>query len=263
MDKKTLATFNIIALIITLIINYLSNTGIFNGNTMASVSDKYQNFFTPAGYAFSIWGLIYLGLFGFCIYQGKVFYKEPLNENDVYEEEETVYQIGWLFIASCAANCAWIITWLYEYIGVSVLVMIFLLFTLFVIVKKTKMELKDASFKKIALVWWPFSIYAGWITVALLANISAYITKLGWEAFQSDVTWTLIMICLAGAINLFMTWNRNMREYAIAGAWGLLAVGVANWNGIQTISNTAIAVAILLVFSSALHAYRHRKISTI
>ncbi len=68
--KKALQISNVIALLITLAINYLSNTGIFNGNTMATVSARYQNYFTPAGYAFSIWGVIYLGLLAFVIYQG-------------------------------------------------------------------------------------------------------------------------------------------------------------------------------------------------
>jgi len=67
---KRFQILNIVALIVTIGVNYLSNTGFFNNETMASISGKYQNLFTPAGYAFSIWGLIYLGLFGFVIYYG-------------------------------------------------------------------------------------------------------------------------------------------------------------------------------------------------
>lgn len=260
MDKKTLSIANIIALIITLIINALSNTGVFNGNTMASVSAKYENLFTPAGYAFSIWGLIYIGLVGFIIYQAKVWFKkEPLREEEVYEEEETVYQIGWLFVFSCIANCFWILTWLYDYTGISVLIMLLLLYFLLRIIIGTRMELQDASFRRIALVWWPFSIYAGWVTVAFIANLAAYLTKLGWEGFTIEANWTIAMICLAGAINVWMTWYRNMREYALAGAWGLTAVAVANWNGIQIIVQAALAVSVLLIISSAFHAYKNRK----
>ena len=260
MDKKTLALGNIIALLVTLIINYLSNTGIFNESTMSSVSAKYENLITPAGYAFSIWGLIYLGLIGFLTYQSTVlFKKEPIDDEEVYEEEETVYEIGWLFAASCVANCLWVLTWLYDYTGISVLVMVLLLLFLFRIIINTGMELQNASFKKIALVWWPFSIYTGWITVALIANVAAYLTKLGWEGFTSEVTWTIAMICLAGAINLFMTWTRNMREYALAGAWGIFAIAVANWKDNQNIVLTAVSISILLLISSGLHAYKNRK----
>ena len=59
--KKNFQILNAVALVATVVINYLSNTGVFNGETMATISAKYQNLFTPAGYAFSIWGLIYLG----------------------------------------------------------------------------------------------------------------------------------------------------------------------------------------------------------
>lgn len=260
MDKKTLAIANIVALIVTLIVNISATAGAFNGNTPASVSASYENLFTPAGYAFSIWSLLYVGLVGFLFYQAKVlFKKEPLQGEEAYEEEETVYQIGWLFVFSCIANCAWILTWLYDYTGISVLIMLLLLYFLLRIIIGTRMELQDASLKRIALVWWPFSLYAGWITVAFIANVTAYLTKLGWTGFTSGVGWTLGMICLTGAVNLVMTWFRNMREYALVGAWGLIAIAVANWEGFQVIVQTALAVAALLIISSAFHAYKSRK----
>lgn len=259
MDKKILVFANIITLLATIIINYLSNTGIFNGNTASTVSHQYKNLFTPAGYAFSIWGIIYIGLIGFIVYQSKVFVKTESEK--VYEEEEIVYEIGWLFAFSCLINCIWILTWLYDLIGISVVVMIVLLFTLFRIIVKTGMELQSASFKKIALVWWPFSIYTGWVTVALLANIAAYLTKLGWAGFTTQIHWTLIFIFIAAVINLYMTWFRNMREYAIAGAWGILAIGVANWSTESVIALTSLAVTLLLLFSSGLHAYKNQFIN--
>jgi len=227
MKKKTLAIANGIALIVTIIMNYLSNTGIFNGNTMASVSEQYQNNFTPAGYAFSIWGLIYLGLIAFIFYQGKFLFQKGKSES--FDNEKTVFQIGWWFVVSCIANCLWIVTWLYDYTGLSVLIMMLLLFSLFQIVVRTHMELSNPPFKKIIFLWWPFCIYSGWITVALIANIAAYLTKIQWDGFGlSQITWTIIMILVAGAINLFMTWKRNMREFTLVGVWGLVAVAVTN-----------------------------------
>jgi hypothetical protein len=76
--KKTLALANGIALIITIFVNYLSNTGALNGNTMKVVSDKYFNYFTPAGFAFSIWGLIYVGLFDLCFIPGVMLLKKTI-----------------------------------------------------------------------------------------------------------------------------------------------------------------------------------------
>lgn len=258
MNKKTLAIANGIALMVTIIFNYLSNTGIFNGNTMSSVSEQYQNNFTPAGYAFSIWGLIYLGLLAFVIYQGKSLFQKDQSASS--DHEKTIYQVGWWFVISCIANCLWIIAWLYEYTGLSVLIMTVLLFSLLKIVIRTRMELDNPPFKTIAFVWWPFCIYSGWITVALIANIAAYLTKIEWSGMGiSDVTWTIIMVLTAGIINLFMTWKRNMREFALVGVWGLVAVAVSNWNSIQSIVVTAIAVSIILFISSGIHGYKNRK----
>ncbi|MHA4740282.1 tryptophan-rich sensory protein [Dyadobacter sp. MSC1_007] len=250
--KKTLQIANILALIVTVVINYLSNTGIFNNSTMASVSARYQNLFTPAGYAFSIWGLIYIGLAAFVVYQSRgLFGKKNV--------PEVVEKIGWLFVISCAANSVWVIAWLYDYTGTSVLIMTVLLATLWRIVVRTRMELDVIPIKQIALTWWPFAIYLGWICVALIANIAAYLTKIGWNGFGlTPLALTVIMICIAGIINIALTWTRNLRESAMVGIWALIAVAVANWDTMPTVAYTAIAVSAIILVSSSVHAYRNR-----
>ena len=250
--QKRLSVANIFALIVTIVLNYLSNTGIFNGNTMSTVSAAYQNLFTPAGYAFSIWGLIYLGLAAFVIYHAVVSFKSS-------QENNVVLKVGWWFVISCIANCAWIFAWLYDYTGLSVIIMIMLLFSLVMIILKTRMELDDLPIKQIAYVWWPFSLYAGWITVALIANIAAWLTKINWDGFGlSSITWTIIMIIIAGIIYLLMTWQRNMREYALVGVWGLLAIAVANWTTEPSIVQSSIIISVILFLSSTVHAIRNR-----
>lgn len=250
--QKRLSVANIFALIVTIVLNYLSNTGIFNGNTMSTVSAAYQNLFTPAGYAFSIWGLIYLGLAAFVIYHAVVSFKSS-------QENNVVLKVGWWFVISCIANCAWIFAWLYDYTGLSIIIMIMLLFSLVMIILKTRMELDDLPMKQIAFVWWPFSLYAGWITVALIANIAAWLTKINWDGFGiSSITWTIIMIIIAGIINLLMTWQRNMREYALVGVWGLLAIAVANWTTEPFIVQSSIIISVILFVSSTVHAIRNR-----
>ena len=122
------------------------------------------------------------------------------------------------------------------------------------------MELSDVSFKKLAFVWWPFSLYAGWITVALIANTAAWLTKIGWDGFgMTDTTWAMIMIVIAGAINVFMIWNRNMREFAIVGVWGLAAVAEANQDGNQGVAYTAMIVGLIIFINVGVHAFQNRK----
>lgn len=251
--KKILQITNGIAFITVIVINYLATTGMFNGNTVSSVSEQYQNYFTPAGYAFSIWSLIYLGLGAFVIYQGRSLFNQKASD-------EIVFQVGWWFVVSCLANIFWILTWVYEFTGLSVLIMVLLLYALIKIIVRTNMEMEDAPLQKIAFVWWPFSAYSGWITVAFIANTAAYLTKIGWRGFGiSAVSWTIIMILAAGVIHTAMTWTRNMREFALVGVWGLVAIAVANWGEEPVIAYTALAVAAILFISSAIHGFINRK----
>ncbi|MGZ8510417.1 MAG: hypothetical protein ACXWWA_08580 [Chitinophagaceae bacterium] len=251
--KKVLQIANGVALVATIIINYLSNTGIFNGNTMAVVSARLQNLFTPAGYAFSIWGLIYLGLVAFVIYQGR----SPFTK---MADDRIVLKIGWWFLVSCISNCLWVLAWLYDYTGLSVLIMLSLLFSLTRIIVKLNMEREKVQLKESVFAWWPFAIYSGWITVALIANIAAYLTKIQWGAWGiSETSWAIIMICIAGVINLFVTWNRNMSEFALVGAWALVAIAVANRHVSQPVVQVALTVSVILFMSSAIHMFKTRK----
>jgi hypothetical protein len=250
--KKTLQIANIIAFVVTIALNYVAGAGLINGQTIGDISARYENLFTPAGYAFSIWGLIYLMLAGFVIYQARGLFKETDND-------DFILQIGWWFVISCLANSLWLIAWVYDYIGLSVLLIIVLLLSLIKIIVNTNMERWDAPFPKIVLLWWPFCFYSGWITVAVIANISAYLTKAGWQGWGiSEPSWAIIMIIAAGLINLFMIVSRNMREFAAVGIWALAAVAAANWTGYQSIVITAITVSIILFLAITIHGYQNR-----
>ncbi len=246
--KNSLFILNVVALISTIIINYLSNTGIFNGQTMSSISARYENLFTPAGYAFSIWGLIYLGLLVF-------FFVERKDKNNL------VPRMSWWFIASCIANISWILAWLFDYTGLSVLIMAILLICLLQIILRLGVGDEPVSMKKRIFTWWPFSIYAGWVSVALIANVAAWLTKINWDGFGlSDTTWVVIMICIAGAINLLITWKKNIPAYALTGCWALVAIAVSNWNGTSIVKLTALVVAVILLINILIHYFTGRKV---
>ncbi len=250
--KKILQVTTIISFIITIILNYLAGTGLINGQTIGDISARYENLFTPAGYAFSIWGVIYFMLAGFVIYQARSLFKN-INNDDF------VLQIGWWFVISCIANSLWIIAWVQDYIGLSVILITVLLFSLIKIVINTNMERWDAPFPKIVLLWWPFCFYSGWVTVATIANISAYLTKIGWSGWGlSDTSWAIIMIIAAGLINLMMIITRNMREFAAVGIWALVAIAVANWSVHQSIVIAAITVSAILFIAISIHGYQNR-----
>ena len=255
--KKGLQIANGLALGSTIFINYLSNTGLMNNTTIGEISGGLRTLFTPASYAFAIWGLIYLMLLGFAIYQGRSLVVKV-------RDDDFVMNIGWWFVLSCIANCAWVFSWIYGYTGLSCVFIFLLLISLLKIVWNNRMELWDAPISVIAFLWWPFVIYSGWVTVASIANVSAYLVKIDWSGFGlSPVTWTIIMIGIATVVNLAITWKRNMREFTLVGAWALIAIGVANQNIETSIANTAFIAAGILILSSLIHGFKNFKTNPI
>lgn len=170
--KKTLHILNGLALVITIVINYVSNAGILNGKTIGEVSDGLQTLFTPAGYAFSIWGFIYLLLIGFVFYQGRSLFKNN------HQADDLVLKIGWWFIISCIANSTWVIVWIYGATGISCLFILLLLFSLMQIIFRCNFNLENKSLQQSLFTSSPFIFYAGWVTVASIANVSTYLEKL-------------------------------------------------------------------------------------
>ncbi|TXD82785.1 tryptophan-rich sensory protein [Subsaximicrobium wynnwilliamsii] len=250
--KKVLQIANGIALVSTIFINYLSNTGAINGTTIGQVSNDMKSLFTPAGYAFAIWGFIYLLLIGFIVYQGRSLFVKV-------RDDDFVLRIGWTFVISCVANSAWVFCFLYGYTGLSCVFIFLLLLSLLKIVIDNSMELWDAPMSVIAFLWWPFVFYSGWVTVASIANVSAYLVKTGWDGFGiSAVTWTLIMIGVALIVNLAITWKRNMREFALVGAWALVAIAYANYEKHDVIVYSAALAAAILVISSGIHGAKNK-----
>lgn len=253
MTKKFLQIGNGVALVSTVFVNYLSNTGAINNTTIGERSDGINSLFTPAGYAFSIWGLIYLMLFAFAIFQGRSLF----NKN---KEDDFVEKVGIWFIISCLANIAWVFLWLYDFTGLSCIAMIVMLFALIQIILKNRMEIWDAPAKIIAFLWWPFVIYLGWISVALIANVSTYLIEITWDRFgMSEQFWTIFMIVIATILNLFVIYKRNLREFAMVGIWALIAIAVKNFDIETSIAYSAIGCAAILFVFAGYHGFKNRK----
>lgn len=250
--KKILQIGNGIALVSVVFINYLSNTGDLNNTTIGEVSKDFNNLFTPAGYAFSIWGFIYLLLFGFIFYQGRSLFVKVRDDN-------FIYKIGIWFILSCIANSAWIFFWIYGYTGFSCIFIFLLVFSLLKIILNNKMELGDAPFSVILFLWWPFVFYAGWVAVASIANVAAYLTKIGWNGFGiSEVIWTIIMILIATIINVIVIYKRNMIVFALVAIWALIAIAVANYDTEKLIVYVAFIASAILFITIAINGYKNR-----
>jgi hypothetical protein len=110
-------------------------------------------------------------------------------------------------------------------------------------------------------VWLPISLFSSWISVATIANISAYLVKIGWAAGVNEIMWTVIMIVVAVAVNLAMIYLRNLRAFAAIGIWALIGIAVKHWDNIPTIQWAAMIGAAVLFVAIIVHVFKSRKIA--
>jgi hypothetical protein len=220
-NTKSLIIGNTLAFFAMVYVNYLSNTMPINGNTPGELSDKYVNYFVPAGFTFAIWGVIYGWLFVFIGFQIVSFFNEKIEEkiNPIIEK------IGWLFVISCVLNVSWLLAWHYEFVGLSVLVMLsFLSLLLYLNYKIGIGKTKISSLEK-----WishaPFSIYVGWISIATIANITALLVNIGWSGFGLDGSiWAINMTTIGAIITVFVLFKRNAILFALVVLWAFYGI---------------------------------------
>ena len=245
---------NTVTLIFTLLINYLVGTGDFTGTTVGEISAKYENLFTPAGYAFAIWGVIYLLLVAFTGYQWYAWIKK--------RDDEYLKSTGIWFSLSNLANGFWIIAWTSDMIGLSFLIIIILLLSLVVLMFRLRLEIWDAPVRIIAFVWWPVCVYVGWIVAASLANLAAWSVSLNHaDAFALNPGWVFVMILAAFFIYVALIGYRNMREAAFVGIWALVAIAVKQIKNAESVAYAALAASLLLFIYASWHGWKNHETS--
>ncbi len=227
-------------------LNYLAQGLPLNGRTPAEVSDSMPTLFAPAGFTFSIWGIIYLALAGFAVYQF------GLGESSVRPAVMT--RVRGLFILSSLANMAWLLSWHYDYIGISVIWMLMLLTCLVVI--NLMLDEEELSQTDRWLLRLPFSLYFGWITVATVANVAAFLLRIGWNRFGlSEEAWMLIILLVVVLIGASTIIKRRDIAYGLVLIWafaGILAKHVSPTAFATTYTAVVAAViAGLVVFVNA------------
>ncbi len=241
-QKKIYAVGNLTVTLLLIFWSYISNVTGVNGNTVATLSDKYATLFTPAAYAFSMWGLIFLSLLAHCFYQVKTAFFSTTSPKSDY-----ILDIGpWLMIANIG-TIAWLWFWLTDVTWITVFIIVLILVSLLRIIIKLNMEQGTASTSIRRSVWFPISIYSGWITIATIANFAAYFAKIEWTLFFSESTWAVIMMLVATGINLMMLEMRKMRVFAGIGFWGLIGIAVKHWDTIPLLQWAAVGCAFVLL----------------
>lgn len=235
MSDKVRQWTNLVAVLAMIAVNALANIIPFNNQTTAAVSDKFKVLFVPAGYVFAIWGVIYLGLVAFAVYQ--LLPAQAANPR--------LRRVGYLFAVSCIINAVWLIFWHYDFIGLSVVLMLALLVLLISIYLALRADGAAVSNAEKLLVRLPFSIYLGWITVATVANVTDFLWLIRWDGFGiGPEIWAVIMLIVGFALAAAMTFTWADVAYPLVIVWAFAGIAIKQ-AAVPTVSYAAWILAAL------------------
>jgi hypothetical protein len=244
---------NLVAVLATIAINGLANAVPFNGQTTGEVSDKFDVLFVPAGYVFAIWGLIYVGLLAFGIYQVL-----PGQRDNV-----RLRRVGYLFVLASLANIVWLPLWHYERFPLSLVAMVALLLSLIGIYLELNVGRARVPLVEKATVDVPFSIYLGWITVATIANVTDVLDYLGWGGWGiRPEVWTIIVLLAGLAISAAVSFTRGDVAYSAVLVWAYTGIAVKQGDTPAVVVG-AWAIAALIVLVTGFGALRHRRLQRV
>ncbi len=243
--------------VLMIVVNVLANILPINGVTTGQVSDCYPNLFAPAGLSFAIWGLIYLLLAGFTMYQLGFF-----QDKRGAMKPHLLYQVAVLFTFSSLANTAWIFCWHYKLIPLSMVLMVLILLSLISIIGLV--DKKPLSLRENVFVRLPFSVYLGWITVATIANATVLLVSWEWDGFGlSEPTWTVIMIIAGMLIGGATTLRNRDAIYGLVVVWAYLGIIIRHTSpqgfGGQFPLVVAVTILCIVVLAAAIIATIFRK----
>ncbi len=260
MKTKTFAILNTLSLTLLLVISYLTQQNWFSDLNVGEVSDKYETLFAPASITFAIWGIIYASLAAFCIFHLIIAFNDDANE----QADTDIKAIGWLFIVNTLATSSWLLAWVNEQIGLSVLLILVQLITLILISVRAHIGNPERPLSTIIFTQFPLSIYFGWICVATIANISAYLVSINWNGFGiSDIYWTIIMIGVTTMLSLFIIVIRRNFFFGLVILWALYGIalkrGQVDQLAYQEVINAAWAAFIIVVLTLLIRIIRIKK----
>jgi benzodiazapine receptor len=230
---------NVMGLVIALAVNALAVLLPLNGLTTAQVSDRFPVLIVPPGYVFSIWGIIYLGLIAFTVYQAL----------PKQRENPRLQKMGLWFFFSSLANALWLVSFQYLQFGLAMIIMMVLLGILIRIYTGLGIGKEIVKPMERWLVNLPFSIYLGWITVAAIANAAQLLYSLNWNGFGiAAQLWTLVMLVAAVIISALVSFTRRDVGYSLVLVWAFTGIAVKQ-AALPLVSSAAwLAAAAVVVF---------------
>jgi hypothetical protein len=235
----------VVAVIATIVVNVLANVLPFNGVTTGELAARFDVLFAPAGYAFAIWTLIYVGLAAYAIYQ-----VQPSLRHD-----QRLRSLDLPFLLSSVANMGWLLLWHYQHYMATFVAMLVLVGSLITIYRRLDPERDSVTPARRWAVHHVFSVYLGWVTIAAMANLGIVLDYIGWTGWGLGAsTWFTLGVLTVLGIAGVMSWLRSDVVYLLTLMWGLVGIGVARAADpmISTLVWTATAVLGVMVALSAI-----------
>lgn len=261
MKNDKLRQFLVVFSVVTMIVmNYLSNEGVFGGMTNKQISEKYPTLITPAGYAFSIWGLIFLGVLGFAIYQAL-----PSQQTN-----PRFRAVGWWVVLNTLCNAIWSPLFNNEQIGIALIVILVMLFSVAIIEQRLLMRPRvpvvapdldatlpesPASAAETWLARIPFSVYFGWLTIATILNVAVYLKATEFELLNtSEETWAIGVLIVGLVVGAWIFNRYRSVAYILVFAWAYVAIAVeqSGYGTVQIAAGAGAIGAVLLAISGVI-----------
>ncbi|HEU5442027.1 MAG TPA: tryptophan-rich sensory protein [Ktedonobacterales bacterium] len=207
----------VVSFVVTLVVNWLATTGALGGLTTREIATRYPIYFLPANFTFGIWGLIYLALGIYTVYQALPSQREQPRQRAV----------GWLVALTGVFNSLWLVTFQNTLFAASMLAMLALLVTLIVTYMRLDIGGAPVNLTTRLLLTLPFSLYLGWITVATIANASYVLYDAGWDGFGiSGQVWAVIMLLVAAVLTLYVVATRGDVVFLLVVVWAFSGIWV-------------------------------------
>ncbi len=225
--------------VLTVGIGAIANALPLNGVTTGAISDSFKTYFVPAGYVFSIWGLIYFALFGFTYY----VWLQRGKKNAMLDEILPWYYRG------AIANTLWIFAWHYQQFLITGILIVTLLLSLIAI----QLILEKYQPKNNVEVWLanvPFHIYLGWVSVATIANVSniLWLYVVPGVGAATGPWWAATMMIVAGILAALVTLRTRNNAFAFVVIWAIFGIMV-KFSAQQVMIIAGILTIIVAIFA--------------
>ena len=209
-------------------VNALANILPINGYQTGEISDMHDVLFTPAGFIFSIWGVIYLALLLWLL--SFSFKKSTLSPSQ-----------SWGFLLTCVLNIIWILAWHFLLDGIALIVIFLLLLSLIFLYQAQK----KATSSKIHLI--PISLYLGWIIVATITNFNYWLVATVGIDVSLQVLLTYISLASTTLVGLGVVFYLKDWAIIVVFIWAMYGIFTKNLADHRLIAIVTIVLASILL----------------